>query len=140
MKRIALAALGAAIRLVVGAAETPFSEARLFFELNNTDGDLGIHAEIDGDPWKPLDIEDPSQRHILDIVASGRLRRGRSARRRQKSNAIGDLPSHDVSRSTGDRCDLEVLGGSPTGCIRPRDSVRSVGNTARSSKPCIARC
>lgn len=75
MKCLALAALGAAIPLVAGAAETPFSEARLFFELNNSDGDLGVHAEIDGDPWKRLDIEDPAQRHILDIVASGRLRR-----------------------------------------------------------------
>ena len=29
--------------------EIPFDEARLFFELNDTDGDLGIHGLIDGD-------------------------------------------------------------------------------------------
>ncbi len=29
--------------------EVPFDEARLFFELNDTDGDLGIHGKIDGD-------------------------------------------------------------------------------------------
>ncbi len=75
MKRVMLAAVSVAFPLVVGATESPFSEARLFFELNNSDSDLGIHAEIDGDPWKRLEIEDPQERHILDIVASGRLRR-----------------------------------------------------------------
>lgn len=55
--------------------ETPFSEAHLFFELNNTDGDLGIHALIDGDPWKKLAIEDPRERKMLDIKVSGGLQR-----------------------------------------------------------------
>ncbi|UCD82196.1 MAG: hypothetical protein JSW26_12455, partial [Desulfobacterales bacterium] len=31
--------------------EISFDEAKLFFELNNTDGDLGIHALIDGEAW-----------------------------------------------------------------------------------------
>lgn len=71
--------------LVLGAAplagwageggEIPFDEAHLFFELNNTDGDLGIHALIDGDAWKKLEIEDPRGREILDISVKGRLRR-----------------------------------------------------------------
>ena len=39
--------------------ELPFGEANLFFELNDTDGDLGIHALIDGEPWRRLEIEDP---------------------------------------------------------------------------------
>ncbi len=55
--------------------EIPFSEAKIFFELNNTDGDLGIHALIDGDPWKKLEIEDPRERKLLDIRVSGRLKR-----------------------------------------------------------------
>lgn len=55
--------------------EKPFAEARLFFELNNTDGDLGIHALIDGDPWKRLKIEDPRERTLLDVSVLGRLRR-----------------------------------------------------------------
>ena len=55
--------------------EIPFSEAEIFFELNNSDGDLGIHALIDGDPWKRLKIEDPNGRKILGIGVSGRLRR-----------------------------------------------------------------
>lgn len=55
--------------------EIPFAEAHLFFELNNTDGDLGIHALIDGDPWKRLSIEDTNERHILNVNVRGRLRR-----------------------------------------------------------------
>lgn len=55
--------------------EIPFADASLYFELNNTDGDLGIHSLIDGDPWKRLCIEDPRGRKILDIKLKGRLRR-----------------------------------------------------------------
>jgi hypothetical protein len=52
---------------------TPFAEANLFFELNDTDGDLGIHSLIDGEPWKSLEIEDPFERQMLNVVVSGRL-------------------------------------------------------------------
>lgn len=55
--------------------EAPFDVASLFFELNDTDGDLGIHGMIDGDAWKHLEIEDPRERTILDLQVSGRLRR-----------------------------------------------------------------
>ena len=53
--------------------ELPFGEANLFFELNDTDGDLGIHALIDGEPWRRLEIEDPSERLMLNVSVSGRL-------------------------------------------------------------------
>ncbi len=76
----------AATALILGAAppagwagnngqEMPFGEANLFFELNDTDGDLGIHGLIDGDAWKRLEIEDPNERTILDVRVLGRLRR-----------------------------------------------------------------
>jgi hypothetical protein len=55
--------------------EIPFDEANIFFELNHTDGDLGIHALIDGEAWKRLEIEDPREREMLDIRVTGRLRR-----------------------------------------------------------------
>lgn len=72
---LAIAAATLAISAAAHAAgEIPFSEARIFFELNNTDGDLGIHASIDGEPWKFLAIEDPSQRRILSATPTGRLR------------------------------------------------------------------
>ena len=55
--------------------EIPFDEAELFFELNDTDGDLGIHSLIDGGPWKRLEIEDPRERKMLNVFVEGRLRR-----------------------------------------------------------------
>lgn len=55
--------------------EIPFADADIFFELNDTDGDLGIHALIDGDAWKRLEIEDPRERRMLKIRVTGRLRR-----------------------------------------------------------------
>lgn len=55
--------------------EIPFDEASLFFELNDTDGDLGIHGLIDGDAWKHLEIEDPRERTILDVQVRSSLRK-----------------------------------------------------------------
>ncbi|NOT54090.1 MAG: hypothetical protein HOP18_05750 [Deltaproteobacteria bacterium] len=57
----------------VQAAE--FSEAELYLELNNTDGDLGIHSSIDGGAYSLLEIEDPNERVILVVEAAGRLAR-----------------------------------------------------------------
>jgi hypothetical protein len=64
--------LGAAPR---GLLAAEFSEAELFFELNDTDGDLGIHASIDGGPYVVLEIEDPRGRTILSVTAQGPLAR-----------------------------------------------------------------
>jgi hypothetical protein len=50
------------------------SEAEIFFELNDTDGDLGIHASIDGDPWTEMEIEGPGDRELLLISTRGRMR------------------------------------------------------------------
>ena len=55
--------------------EIPFEEGRLFFELNDTDGDLGLHGKIDGDEWKKLEIEDPMGRRMLRVKVQGRLKR-----------------------------------------------------------------
>lgn len=56
--------------------EIPFDEAEIFFELNNTDGDLGIHAKIDGDAWKRLTIErDDNEQTLLNIRVRSKLRR-----------------------------------------------------------------
>lgn len=55
--------------------EILFDEAHVFFELNNTDGDLGIHALIDGEPWKRLQIEDHREKRILNVNVRSRLRR-----------------------------------------------------------------
>ena len=55
--------------------EIEYDVAEVFFELNDTDGDLGIHALIDGEPWRHLAIEDQNGRRVLNIHVRGRLRR-----------------------------------------------------------------
>ena len=39
--------------------EQELDEGQLFFELNDTDGDLGIHGKADGDAWRKMVIEGP---------------------------------------------------------------------------------
>jgi hypothetical protein len=50
-----------------------WSEAELFLELNDTDGDLGLHASIDGEPWTQLEIESPAESTLLSLLSRGRL-------------------------------------------------------------------
>ncbi len=57
------------------AQAAELDEAQLYFELNNTDRDLGIHSSIDGEPYVKLEIEDPLGRKILGIEAQRRLAR-----------------------------------------------------------------
>ena len=57
------------------AGELPFSEAQLYFELNHTDGDLGIHGLIDGDAWKSLEIEGPGEQLLMNVWIRGSLRK-----------------------------------------------------------------
>jgi hypothetical protein len=74
---LSVLALGTAA-LVLGGAAPPacsleFSEAEIFFELNDSAGDLGIHGSIDGGPYIKLEIEDPRERVIYSLKADGRL-------------------------------------------------------------------
>ena len=55
--------------------EIPFEVGKLFFQLNDTDGDLGIHMKVDGKAWKRLVVEHPNGRRMLNIRVRGRLRR-----------------------------------------------------------------
>jgi hypothetical protein len=77
-KRLIPLAIGAAaIGVTTQAGGVPtleFEEAQIYFELNDTDGDLGIHGLIDGDAWKTLTIEDPNETVIMQVVARSRLR------------------------------------------------------------------
>ncbi len=70
-----IAALGMQCANAGDEPTIPWDEAEVFFELNDTDGDLGIHAKIDGDEWRTLEIEDLIERSMLNIRVSGRLRR-----------------------------------------------------------------
>jgi hypothetical protein len=53
--------------------ELQFEEWFIFFELNDTDGDLGIHAKLDGDEWQRLQIESPDERDLLRMKIRGGL-------------------------------------------------------------------
>jgi len=75
MAALILAAAAPAVRAGGDGDETPFDVASVFFELNDTDGDLGIHALVDGEPWKTLTIETPGEREVLQIQLGGQLRR-----------------------------------------------------------------
>ncbi len=73
-----LALWGATATLSAGQRQRPrtmpLSQAELFFELNDTDGDLGIHAAIDGGTWTSLEVEGPDGRKLLSVVSKSRLR------------------------------------------------------------------
>jgi hypothetical protein len=73
-----LATVPLATVLVIGgflseAQSAQFSEAEVFFELNNTDGDLGIHASIDGAAYERLVIKDSDKNVLLEIEGDGNL-------------------------------------------------------------------
>ena len=72
---IALAAAMSAPTLAVAEEDLEFEEAFLYFELNDTDGDLGIHGKVDGDAWKRVKIEGPNDRKLLDIKIKSSLKR-----------------------------------------------------------------
>lgn len=61
--------------LVYADGDGELEEAELFFELNDTDGDLGIHGFADGNEWKELEIEDPYGREMMEVEVNGRLKR-----------------------------------------------------------------
>ena len=56
------------------SVELPFKVSELFFELNNTDGDLGVHAKIDGVDWKQLWITSPQERVLFQVQTRGGIR------------------------------------------------------------------
>lgn len=58
---------------VAQAQEQEFEEAEIFFELNNTDGDLGIHGKVDGGPWTRVTIEDAYERRLMGVISIGSL-------------------------------------------------------------------
>jgi hypothetical protein len=55
------------------ADEIAFSDVSIILETNATDCDTGLQLFFDGDPWKSVNVEDPSGKRILDVRALGPL-------------------------------------------------------------------
>mgnify|MGYP001818806346 FL=1 len=66
--------MSAPLMAIADDDELEFEEAFVFFELNDTDGDLGIHGKVDGDAWKKVAIEGPGERKLLDMKAKAGAR------------------------------------------------------------------
>ncbi|WIO74902.1 hypothetical protein QP938_03080 [Porticoccaceae bacterium LTM1] len=72
-KLILSAAVLACVTSLAGwAEEGEFEEAEIFFELNHTDGDLGVHGLIDGDAWYRMSIYAEDGQEIFN----GKVKRG----------------------------------------------------------------
>src|SRR5215207_5076579 len=57
------------------AKPIPLEEATMIIEVNATDGDAGLQAFLDGEPWSSMAISSPDGRRVLDVNAEGRLKR-----------------------------------------------------------------
>lgn len=51
--------------------EISFDEAKLFIEINDTDGDSGIQMKLDAEGWEFVDIVDPSGDQIFHVEGGG---------------------------------------------------------------------
>jgi hypothetical protein len=72
--------LAVLIALIVGAAVTKawaaeFEEARIFFEYNSTDNDLGVHVFLDAEDWRTLKIVHPNGQTIFEVTTRGGFRK-----------------------------------------------------------------
>jgi hypothetical protein len=53
------------------ARKVQLEEARIYFEFNQTDNDLGVHVFLDGEDWRQLAIVNPRERVIFAVSGSG---------------------------------------------------------------------
>jgi len=51
-----------------------FAESQLFLEENATDGDLGVHFKVDGEPWNRVILFDSRWRKLVDVRVTGNSR------------------------------------------------------------------
>ena len=58
-----------------GAAEAiEFAEADIFYELDATAGDVGVHVSLDAESWRELRIESPAGHTIIEVEPKGNLK------------------------------------------------------------------
>jgi hypothetical protein len=76
-KREGVLALFLLVAVVLGLAApawaAQFSDAKIIFEVNATDGDAGIQVFLDGVPWKNVKIFNPDQVQIAEFQGKGNL-------------------------------------------------------------------
>ena len=79
MKRTIVLLCAAALTSVASLGWTQdaeeFEEADYFFELNNTDNDLGFHGKLDGGPWRSIHLRDSKRSLAMAVIAIGQVRR-----------------------------------------------------------------
>lgn len=57
------------------AVALEFSASDIFFELNATDRDIGVHVALDADAWKELRINRPDGNRLIEVDPRGNLAR-----------------------------------------------------------------
>ena len=75
-RRTLLGFLVIMIALILGvtgpqARAAEFAEARIFFEYNSTDNDLGVHVFLDAEDWRTLKIVHPNGQTIFEVTTGG---------------------------------------------------------------------
>ena len=71
-----LAGAGLALAAVAGlsggrSSQELFEEAEIFFEYNDTDGDLGVHVFLDGENWNKVRLIHPNGKSIFEVKTKG---------------------------------------------------------------------
>ena len=123
---LALGSLTAPIVTGKEQPSKPFAQAELFVELNDTDGDLGLHAAIDGGTWTQLEVDDPRDRPLLGIFEH-------RTSSQPGTDAVGLREPGAIVRRAGSR---DVLPTVPGGHLRDRGARagrRHVRNEVRLS-------
>jgi hypothetical protein len=71
---IAVADSGSSSRAGKAAKPIQLEDATMIVEVNATDGDAGLQAFLDGEPWRSMTITSPDGKRIVGVSAEGRLK------------------------------------------------------------------
>jgi hypothetical protein len=125
----------------------PFDVARVYLELNDTDGDLGLHGVVDGEDWESLRILDAGGKQSLVVTAKGALRQ----------HGLTELSFESAEPTFDEVPPEEILARFPAGewtvlartvdneCLRSEVALRHVlpappGNVLLNGEPAAESC
>jgi hypothetical protein len=60
--------------LAGGRNTIPFKRAQIRIEVNSTDGDAGLQLDLDAEPWRIIEIENPAGNIIFSVKSLGKLK------------------------------------------------------------------